>query len=274
MSPRANWKGTLKIGELGCAVALYTAASTSDRIAFHTLNRKTGHRVRRIFVDAETGKPVAPEDQIKGYEVASGEYVFLDPEEIADAVPDSDKTLTVARFIACDAIDDLYFDRPYYLAPADKPSEEAFVLIREGLRLGKVAALVQAVLFRRLRRLLIRAHGAGMIATTLNFDHEVRPASEAFDSLPDLKIKGEMLDLAEHIIRTKSGSFDPRDFDDRYESALADLVKAKQEGRKIRPRKEPPQGKVVDLMAALRESAKAAKPARKPAKPRAAKKAG
>ena len=269
MAPRASWKGFLKVGEVGCPVALYTAASTSERIAFHTLNRKTGHRVNRVFVDSETGEPVDRDDQVKGYEIGSGEYVVLDPDEVASAVPDSDKTLSVTAFIGCDDIDDLYFDKPYYIAPTDTGAAAAFALIREGIRGKKVAALAQTVLFRRVRTVLIRAHEEGLIGTTLNFDYEVRDAEEAFADLPDIEVKGEMLDLAQHIIKTKRGRFDPRDFDDRYEAALAELVRAKIEGRTIQPRKEPKPEMVVDLMEALRESAALAKPRRRsPAKPR------
>ena len=121
MAPRANWKGFLKIAEVTCPVALYTAASTSERIAFHTINRATGHRVRRQFVDSDTGKPVEKEDQVKGYEVGYGDYVVLEPEEVAAAVPESDKTLSVEAFIAADDIDDVYFDKPYYLSPVRPP---------------------------------------------------------------------------------------------------------------------------------------------------------
>src|ERR1700678_1503180 len=99
MAPRANWKGFLKLGELSCPVALYTAASQSDRIAFHTINRATGHRVHRQFVDRETGKPVERDDQVKGYQNGSGDYVVLHPEEVAAAVPNSDKTLSVDVFV-------------------------------------------------------------------------------------------------------------------------------------------------------------------------------
>lgn len=261
MAPRAVWKGRLQIAELSCAVALHTAASTSERIGFHTLNRATGNRVRRQFVDAETGKPVESEDQVKGYALASGEYVVLDPDEIAAAVPESDKTLAVSDFIACQDIDDTYFDRPYYLTPADRAAQEAFALIREGMARRKVAALARAVLFRRVRTVLIRADDAGMIATTLNFDHEVRPAAEVFRDIPARRIKGEMLELAEHIIKTKMGEFDISGFDDRYDAALAELVKARIEGRKIIPRKPAPRENVVDLMTALRESAGVAKKA-------------
>jgi DNA end-binding protein Ku len=255
MAPRAQWKGFLKVGEVSCPVALYTATSTSDRISFHTLNRATGNRVRREFIDSETGKPVPREDQIKGYEIDKDDYIALEPEEVTAAVPESDKLLRIEAFLACSDIDDVYFDRPYYLAPSTHASEEAFALIREGMRKRQVAAIAQAVLFRRLRILLIRAHGKGLIATTLNFDYEVRPAEEAFDDVPEMTIKGEMLDLAEHIINTKQGTFDASKFDDRYEAALTELVTAKIEGKAIAKRKAPKATKVPDLMEALRQSA-------------------
>jgi DNA end-binding protein Ku len=264
MAPRANWKGFLKIAEVVCPVALYTAASTSERIAFHTVNRGTGHRVHRQFIDSETGKPVEKEDQVKGYETSKGEYVVLEPEEVTAAVPESDKTLSVDAFIACKDVDDVYFDRPYYLAPSDKSAEETFALIREGMRKKQVAAIARTVIFRRVRTLLIRAYASGLIATTLNFDYEVRSAKKAFNDVPKLKIKGEMLDLAEHIIKTKKGKFDPKKFDDRYDAALAELVEAKLAGKKIEARKEPREEKVVDLMAALRESAGIKQTARRP----------
>lgn len=254
VAPRANWKGFIKFGEVACPVALYTAASSSERIAFHTLNRKTGNRVKREFVDSETGDPVEREDQVKGYEIENGQYIILEPEEVAAAVPDSDKTLKIDAFIPCHEIDDVYFDKPYYLAP-DKMGTEAFVLLRDGMKKAKVAAIARSVLFRRVRTVLIRPHGKGLIATTLNFDYEVRSSEEAFAELPDLKIEGEMLDLAEHIIGTKKGSFDVSTFDDRYEAAVAELVKASIEGRELPKRKAPPASKPNDLLQALRESA-------------------
>lgn len=264
MAPRANWKGFLKVGELVCPVALHTAASTSERIAFHMLNRRTGNRLHREFVDSETGKVVEREDQVKGYETGENDYIALDPQEIAAAVPQSDRTMEVEAFIACADIDDLYFDKPYYLTPSDRHGAEAFALIREGLKAKKAAALAETVLFRRVRTLIIRPQGEGLVATTLNYDYEVRPAEEAFAQIPALKLKGEMLELAEHIIGTKSGRFDPKSFDDRYDAALAEVVKAKIEGRKIRPAKPKAEGKVIDLMEALRLSAgKGEKPARR-----------
>lgn len=254
---RANWKGFIKFGEVAVAVGLYTAASSSERIAFNTLNRETGNRVRREFVDSETGDPVERDDQVKGYEVENGDYVVLEPEEVAAAVPESDKTLRIDAFIPCSEIDNVYFDKPYYLAP-DKMGADAFKLLRDGMRQAKVAALAQTVLFRRLRTVLIRPHGKGLIGTTLNFDYEVRSSEQAFDDMPDMKIEGEMLDLAKHIINTKKGSFDAKTFEDRYETAVAELVKAKIEGRTLPKKKAPAPSKPSDLLQALRESAGAA----------------
>ncbi|GAU85464.1 Ku protein [Bosea sp. BIWAKO-01] len=257
MAPRAIWKGVLKIAEVSCPVSLYTAASTAERISFHTLNRKTGNRVHRQYIDEVSGKPVETEDQVKGYDKGNGVYVLLEPEEIAAAIPESDKTLTVETFLRSDEVDEIFFDKPYYVAPASPVASEAFALIREGMKDRKSVALARTVIFRRMRSILIRPQDEGLIATTLNFDYEVRSAEDAFSEIPDIKIDGEMLDLAEHIIKTKAGQFDPRQFDDRYEAALAELVQAKIEGRKIKPQKRPEPSKVVSLMEALRQSAKA-----------------
>jgi DNA end-binding protein Ku len=185
----------------------------------------------------------------------AGEYIAFEPEEIAKAVPEADKTLDVEAFVPCDQVDDAYFDRPYYLAPSAPAGAEAFALIRDAVAAANVVAIARTVLFRRVRSVLIRAHGGGLIAHTLNFDYEVRSAKEAFSGLPDAKADDDILDLALHIIKKKSGRFDPTTFDDRYDAALVELVKAKMEGRKITPLKAPDPTKPSDLMEALRQSA-------------------
>ncbi|QND13731.1 Ku protein [Rhizobium leguminosarum bv. trifolii] len=261
---RAQWKGFIKFGEVGCGVGLYTAASTSERIAFNTINKATRNRVNRVFIDSETGDPVPREAQTKGFEIENGQYIMIDPEEVAAVIPESNKTLEIEAFISCSEIDDVYFDKPYYLTPTDKVSEDAFVALRDGMRKSNVAAIARTVLFRRMRTVLIRAQGRGLIATTLNYDYEVRSSAKAFEEMPKMKIEGEMLDLAKHIISTKKGSFNPAEFDDRYESALAELVKAKIEGRTL-PKKKPVKvSQPNELLAALRESAGMMKAADKP----------
>ncbi|HEY9536767.1 MAG TPA: Ku protein [Kiloniellaceae bacterium] len=275
MAPRATWKGYVKVAELAFPVALYAGATAAKRVSFHILNRKTGNRVHREYIDEETGKPVEREQQVKGYETGEDQYVILQPEEIAEVVPESDKVIRIEAFLPCPEVDTVYFDKPYYLAPPDGVLGESFAVLREGMRRKKMAALARAVLFRRVRSLLLRAEGPGLVANTLNFDYEVRSAEEAFEDLPELKIKGEMLDLAKHIIETKAGAFDPRSFDDRYDQALAELVRAKMEGREIKAPTRPKEEKVVSLMDALRRSAEGGKAGGGKKTPKkAAKKAG
>ena len=251
---RAQWKGFLKFGEVTAGVALYTAASTSDRITFNTINSATGNRVNRVFIDSETEKLVPKEAQTKGFEIENGQYLVIDPDEVAATIPESDKTLEIEAFIPCSDVDDVYFDKPYYLTP-DRMGSDAFAALRDGMRRSKVAAIARTVLFRRMRTVLIRPHGKGLIATTLTYDYEVRSSAKAFEDMPKLEIEGEMLDLAKHIISTKKGTFDPATFDDRYEAALAELVKAKVEGKALPKRKKIEVSQPSDLLAALRESA-------------------
>ncbi|TCM58249.1 Ku protein [Rhizobium sp. PP-F2F-G48] len=254
MARRASWKGQLKMRDLTCAVGLYTAISASEKISFNIINRKTGHRVERQFVDSETGKPVERDDQIKGYPLDNGDYIAIEGDDLAALMPDSDKVLNVTRFIALDEIDTLYFDRPYHLAPVEDHDAETLALLARTMREEKVAAIAEAILFRRNRTVLIRPQDDTLIATTLNFDYEVRSAKTAFKSIPEIDFDEEMLELAGHIIGTKSGSFDPETYSDRYNDALADLVKAKIEGRSIEKKTPPKPDNVVDLKEALRQS--------------------
>ena len=271
MPPRASWKGFLRIAGVTVPVGLYAAASISERIALHTINRPTGHRVRREFVDAETGETVERDDRVKGYEVAKDEYVSIEPDEIAAVIPYSDKTLTVSAFVDMAGVDELYFDKPYYLGPSDRSANESFTLVREGMRAAKAAAVAKTVLFRRARTVLLRPFSTGLAASTLNYDYEVRSAAEAFSGVSAKATTGETLDLAVHIIKTKRGAFDPHEFHDRYEDALAELVKLKLEGKTIPKRAPARAGATINLIQALRDSA-VASGQRRPSSKAAAKK--
>ena len=207
------------------------------------------------------GGSSSQEDQVKGYEVGKGEYVVLEQEEIAAAFPESDKTLLVEGFIPSGDLDDLYFERPYYLGPEESAAQQAFALLREAMRKARVAAFAHAVLFRRMRNVVIRPYENGMIATLLSFDYEIRSTKGIFYEIPTIKSDPEMLDLAKHIISTKLGKFDPSALQDRYEAAIAELVKAKIEGKTVKTAKPAAQAKVVDLIEALRRSAAATTPA-------------
>jgi DNA end-binding protein Ku len=257
MAIRAVWKGQLAIDGISCPVGLYTAISSSARLRFHILNRKTEHRVVRSYIDSGTGEPVENSELMRGYDTGKGEFILLSPEDIAAAAPESDKKLEVQGFIPCAEIDRLFFERPYYLKPSSPADADLFADIRDGLHAKAAAAVAQAVLFKRLRAVLIRAHRRGLIATLLNFDYEVRSPDEAFAEIPDLDIKGEMLDLGKEIIKRMSGSFDPASFQDRYEEAMAELIRAKAEGKEIKPVKRKKTETTSDLLEALRRSAAA-----------------
>ena len=255
MGVRASWKGQLTIGALSCPVGLYTAVSSADHISLNIVNRKTGNRVERQYVDSETGKPVGKEDQVKGYQRDGGDYILIEADELAAITPESDKTMAVDGFIPLDEIDKIYFERPYYLVATDPDEREVLAVMMNSMETTNSVAIAHAVLFRKYRTLLIRAHEKRLIATMLAYEYEVRSAASVFKEIPELTLTDEMIELAGHIIATRKGSFDPARYEDRYEAALVDLVKAKMEGRAITAKPAKAESKVVDLMEALRLSA-------------------
>jgi DNA end-binding protein Ku len=256
MTPRALWKGHIKGLGIECGVGLYSALSSSEKVSFHIVNRKTGNRVERRFVDSETEKPVERDEQVRGYQLDDGNYVLIEPDVLTSLVPHSDKTIAIKHFLPCDAVDKLYFDKPYYLAPAEKADEEAFRAFGDALARTSTVAFAEAVLFRRNRALIVRAHEGTVLASTLSYDYEVRSTRNAFRGFSEPDYDEELLDLAGHLIKTKLRQFDPADYHDRYNAALMDLVRAKMEGRELPKAKPEPERKVIDLREALRLSAK------------------
>jgi DNA end-binding protein Ku len=269
MAPRANWKGYLKLSLVSCAVELYPATTTKDRVAFHMINRETGHRLRRQLVDEATGEVVESDQQARGYEIAKREYVLLEEDEIESVAIESTHTIDIESFVPREEIDEVYLDAPYYLAPDGKVAEEAFAVIRDAMRERRVVGLGRVVLYRRERVVMLEPRGSGIAARTLRYAYEVRDDRDYFDDIGDVKVAGEMLDLAQHIIDKKLTSFDPARFEDRYQNALVDLIKAKT-GHRPAPKLEAPKpSNVINLMDALRKSiaaekGEAAEPKRKP----------
>jgi len=257
MAPRANWKGHLKLSLVSCAVAMFRATTTSERISFNIINRDTGNRVRYQVVDAETGDPVADEDRVKGYKTDGDNYILLEDEDFERVALESSHTLDIDTFVPEEEIDRLYLDESYYIVPDDKVGQEAFAVIREAMTKQGVVGLARAVLYRRERVLMLQPRGKGLLATALRYYNEVRKEDPYFDEIPDIKIPGDMVELATHILESKAGHFEPERFEDRYEEALAEMIRAKQAG------KAPPkaaQGRptnVVNLMDALKRSVKA-----------------
>jgi DNA end-binding protein Ku len=254
MAPRPNWKGYLKLSLVSCPVALYPATTTSERVSFRTLNRETGNRVRRQFVDEQTGDPVESDSQIKGYEVAKGEFIQIEDDELKTVQLESNNTIDIERFVPRASVDELYLDTPYYLAPTDRVGEEAFAVIRDAMRTEKMVGLARVVLFRRERIVMLEPRDKGIVATSLHYANEVHAASGYFDEIPDTELPKQMLELATHIIEKMTGKFVPEEFEDRYENALIELIRSKQQGMPVKPQPTHRQTNVINLMDALKRS--------------------
>ncbi|MBR0780743.1 Ku protein [Bradyrhizobium iriomotense] len=273
MAPRANWKGFLRLSLVTCPVALYPATSESEKISFNQLNRQTGHRIKYLKVDADTGDEVANEDIVKGYELEKGQYIEVTKEELEELALESTRTIEIDEFVDRSDIDPRYLIRPYYLRPDGKVGHDAFAVIRETIREMDKVAIGRVVLTNREHIIALEARDKGLIGTLLRYPYEVRDPAEYFEDIQDVKVTKDMLDLAKHIVNQKAGNFEPDKFEDHYETALVDLINQKRAGKVIRPKERPKGENVVDLMEALRKSvgreaapAKAAKPAKKPKK--------
>jgi DNA end-binding protein Ku len=257
MAPRAYWKGYLKLSLVSCPIALFPATSEREKISFRQLNKNTGHRIKYRKVDAESGDEVESADIIKGYEVGKGEYIELDPDELEAVAIESKRVIDINEFVPKKEIDELYLNSPYYIAPDGEVGQQAFAVIREAIRKEGMVAIGKVVFTSREHIIALEARGKGLLGITLRYPYEVRNEADYFDDIPDEKIPKDMLDLASHIVETKAAHFDPNKFDDRYEDALKDLLKKKQEGKPIeRPERREPTN-VVNLMDALRQSVEA-----------------
>jgi DNA end-binding protein Ku len=257
VAPRAYWKGYLKLSLVSCPIALFPASSEREKISFNQINKKTGNRIRYRKVDAETGDEVDSADIIKGYEVGKGQYIEIQPEELEAIAIESKRTIEIDEFVPKKEIDELYLNSPYYLVPDGDVGQQAFAVIREAIRKEGMVALGRVVFTSREHIIALEPRGKGLLGITLRYPYEVRKEKEYFEDIPDEKIPKDMLELASHIVETKSGHFAPEEFEDQYEDALKELLKKKQAGEKIEAPKEHAPAKVINLMDALRRSVEA-----------------
>jgi len=254
MAPRPTWKGYLKLSLVSCPVAMYTATSTSSRIRLHIINRETGNRIRTQAIDSETGDVVDTENKVKGYELNNGKYVLLEEDELDEVALESTHTLAIETFVARDEVDEIYLDESFYIVPDGETAYEAFAVIREAMKKTDMVGLGRVVMHRRERLLMLEPREKGLKATALRYKPEVRDEDTYFDQIPATKVPGDMLQLAEHILKQKKGHFDPEKFEDRYEGALSALIKAKRAGKEPPAPPEPKTSNVINLMDALRRS--------------------
>ena len=192
MAPRAYWKGYLKLSLVSCPIALYPASSSSERVSFHRINKKTGNRLKQQLVDSETGDPVEKEDVGRGYEVGKGEYLQVADEELEKIEIESTHTIEIDSFVPRGEIDDRYLNAPYYITPTDKVGQEAFVVIRDAIREKKMVGLGRVVLTRREHVVMLEAFDKGLLATTLRYPYEVREQTAYFEDIPVIKLPDEI----------------------------------------------------------------------------------
>ena len=258
MAPRPFWKGYLKLSLVTCPVAMAPATSESEKIRFHTLNRATGHRVMSCYVDAETGKPVDDEDEVKGYQRGENDYVMLEDEELEAVALESTRTIDIEMFVPREQIEWIWYDTPHYLSPNDKVGEEAFAVIRQAMSATGTVGISRLVLYRRERAVMLEPRGDGIVLWTLRYGDEVRDPADYFQGIKAEKLQPQLVSMVSELIDKKTVAWDPAMLGDPVQAQLRKLIAAKKKGK--RPAKttakaeEERPSNVVNIMDALRRS--------------------
>ena len=264
---RPFWKGYLKLSLVSCPIALYTGTSSTERVSFRQINKKTGNRLRQQLVDDVSREPVAGEAKGRGYEFAKNAYIPVDDDELDALAVESKHTIEIDSFVPRQQIDQRYLDSPYYIMPNDRVGQEAFAVIREAMRGKGMVALGRVVLSKRERVVMLEPWDKGLMATTLRYPYEIRNAEEYFDDIPNVALEPDMLKLAEQILHSKTTDFDPTQFVDRYEEAVIEMLKKKESGIPVsREQATSELPTVVNVMDALRRSVALEKAASTPPK--------
>jgi DNA end-binding protein Ku len=257
---RPAWRGQIRLALVSIPVEIYPATKSGAQIQFHQVHEPSGKRIKYEKVVPGIGA-VDKDEIVKGYEVSKGHYVLLDPEEIESVKLESRKTLDLVQFVDEDDIEAMYFEKPYYVIPADDLAEEAYVVLREALKDAKKIGVGQMAMRGQEYVVAIKPAGRGILMETLRYADEVHKSAGFFRDIGDAKPDPDLLDMASMLIERKSGEFDPSEFHNRYVDALKDLIaeKQKKKGEKViqdpDADKGPPKGSnVIDLMAALKKS--------------------
>ena len=259
MAARPIWRGQIRLGLVSIPVELYSATRSGAQVQFHQVHEPSGKRIKYEKVVPGIGQ-VDRDEIVKGYEVSKGHYVLLDPEEIESVKLESRKTLDLVQFVDLADIDAMYFDKPYYVVPADDLAEEAFVVIREAMRQAKKIGVGQLAMRGQEYVVALKPCGRGMLLETLRYADEVNKANSYFRDIGDHKPDPDLLDMAATLIDRKVGEFDAAEFHNRYVDALKKLIAEKQRKKGQKVIQDPDDGKpdkgsnVIDLMAALKKS--------------------
>lgn len=257
MAPRTFWKGYLKLSLVTCPVAMMPATSESEKVRFHTLNRKTGNRVISRYVDSVTRKPVGEADEVRGYQRGENDYVLLEDDEIENVALESSRTIDIDIFVPSDEIGWIWYDKPHYLMPDDKVGEEAFAVIREAMLRNKVVGISRLVMYRRERAVLLEPRDQGIVLWTLRYGDEVRDAGDYFSDLGGEKAATAHLSLMKKFIKARTRKWDASIAEDPVQDNLRDLIEArrkKKKSRPVKPKAEEAPSNVINIMDALKAS--------------------
>jgi DNA end-binding protein Ku len=258
MAPRSFWKGYLKLSLVTCPVAMIPAKSDSEKVRFHTLNRKTGNRLESRSIDAETGKPVAEEDEVKGYQKGDDDYVMLEDEELEAVALESTRTIDVEMFVPKDSIGWIWCDQPHFLVPNDSVGAEAFSVIRDAMKATGMVGISRLVLYRRERAIMLEPREAGIVLWTLRYGDEVRDPKDYFGDIKSERVDANLMALVTKLIDERSKPWDASMVSDPVQDRLKEIIAAKKKGKVKRPAKpqaEPERpSNVINIMDALRKS--------------------
>lgn len=258
MAPRAFWKGHLKLSLVTCPVAMTPATGDNAKVRFHTLDARTGHRVVSQYVDAVSGKPVAEDDEVKGYPRGEDDYVLLDDEELEAVALESTRTIDIEMFVPADAIGWIWYDKPHYLVPDDRVGVEAFSVIREAMAATGMVGISRLVLYRRERAVMLEPRDRGIVLWTLRYGDEVRDEADYFGRGGGGKVDPALMKLVTRLIEERTTAWDPAMVADPVQAKLIEIIAAKKKGRKRPARARAPAeaapGNVINIMDALRKS--------------------
>ncbi len=258
MAAHVFWKGYLKLSLVTCPVTLAPATTDGDKVRFHTLNRATGNRIESRYVDADSGAPVDPDDEVKGFERGEGDYVLVEDDEIAAVALESTRTIDIDMFVDKATIGWLWYDKPHFLVPDDPVGEEAYSVIRDAMAATGTVGLAKLVLYRRERAVMLEPRDRGIVLWTLRYGDEVRDPKDYFDAIKPVKPEASALTLVRKMIDERTKAWAPAMLADPVQQKLLDLIAAKKKGRKPAKPKEapapPPAGNVINIMDALRKS--------------------
>ncbi len=273
---RPYWSGTIQISLVSFAVKFFVATEAKSQIRFHQISRSTGERVRHQKVlesaidnsgaepdeEAPATPTVGKDDIVKGYEYAKGQYVQIEPSEIANLRVPSKHSIALEQFVDESEIDPAYFEKPYFVAPDGDAQAEAFAVVRKAMQQAGKVGIGKVAFAGREHVVALMANKddnmPGLMAYTMRYAEELRQPAEYFSSIPKVAIEEDQLDLAEQLIKKKTATFDPKRYKDGYEIALRKLVDAKVHNEPV-PQDEPApkRAKVINLMDALRSSLQA-----------------